>query len=237
MTKLSWLFLGLAVIAAASDWVGVGERWKSVEYLTKPLAMVALIGVALALHAEVPGRRPWIVAALLLSLLGDVFLMVPRDLFVAGLGSFLLAHLAYIVAFRIDGGSAGALAVSAVVVAVAVGVVGRKVIAGARTSEPAVTVPVVIYIAVIAAMVACALATGNVLFGVGAVLFMTSDSLIAWNRFRAPKADARPPSVGPTLRPSSEGLRGELQPLSWVPLAIIVTYHVAQALLVTGMST
>jgi len=94
---------------------------------------------------------------------------------------------------------------------VAAVVVGRRVIAGVRSSEPAVTVPVVLYIAVIAAMVACALATGNVLFGVGAVLFMVSDSLIAWNRF--------------------------VRPLSWAPLAIIVTYHVAQALLVTGMST
>ena len=211
MTALAWLFLGLAAVAAVSDWVGVGERWKSVEYLAKPLAMVALVGVALSLHAEVPGRRPWIVAALLLSLVGDVFLMVPRDLFVPGLGSFLLGHLAYIVAFRVDGGSAGALAVSVVIVAVAAVVVGRKVIAGVRSSEPAVTVPVVAYIAVIAAMVACALATGNVLFGVGAVLFMVSDSLIAWNRF--------------------------VRSLSWAPLAIIVTYHVAQALLVTGMST
>ena len=211
MTKLAWLFLGLAAVAAVSDWVGVGERWKSLEYLAKPLAMVALVGVALSLHAEVPGRRPWIVAALLLSLLGDVFLMLPRDAFVPGLASFLLAHVAYIVAFRIDGGSVVALAVSAVVVAVAAVAAGRKVIAGVRASDPAVTVPVVVYIAVIAAMVACALATGNILFGVGAILFMTSDSLIAWNRF--------------------------VRPLSWAPLAIIVTYHLAQALLVTGMST
>jgi len=211
MTKLAWLFLGLAAVAAVSDWVGVGERWKSLEYLAKPLAMVALVGVALSLHAEVPGRRPWIVAALLLSLLGDVFLMLPRDAFVPGLASFLLAHVAYIVAFRVDGGSVGALGVSAVVVAVVAVAAGRKVIAGVRASDPAVTVPVVVYIAVIAAMVACALATGNILFGVGAVLFMVSDSLIAWNRF--------------------------VRPLSWAPLAIIVTYHLAQALLVTGMST
>ena len=211
MTKLAWLFLGLAAVAAVSDWVGVGERWKSVEYLAKPLAMVALMGVALSLHAEVPGRGPWIVAGVLLSLLGDVFLMLPRDMFVAGLGSFLVAHVAYIVAFRIDGGSAGALAVSGVVVAVAAIVVGRRVVAGVRATEPAVTLPVVAYIAVIAAMVASALATGNILFGIGAALFMTSDSLIAWNRF--------------------------VRPLSWAPLAIIVTYHVAQALLVTGMST
>jgi uncharacterized membrane protein YhhN len=57
--------------------------------------------------------------------------------------------------------------------------------------------------AVIAAMVTCALASGIVLAGVGAVLFMTSDALIAETRF-----------VGPRR---------------WAPLAIIVTYHLGQA--------
>lgn len=33
--------------------------------------------------------------ALLFSLLGDIFLMLPRERFLAGLGAFLLAHLAY----------------------------------------------------------------------------------------------------------------------------------------------
>ncbi len=211
MTALAWVFLGLAGVSAASDWVGVGERWKAVEYLAKPLTMVALVGAALAIHPENADVRPWIVVALVLSLVGDVFLMMEQDLFVAGLGSFLLAHLAYIVAFRTEGGSAGALAISAAVVVIAAAVVGQRVVAGVRSTEPAFTVPVVAYIAAIAAMVACALATGNVLFGVGAVLFMTSDSLIAWNRF--------------------------VQKLSWAPVAIIVTYHLAQVLLVTGMST
>ena len=211
MTKLSWVLLALGAVAAVSDWVGVGERWKSVEYLAKPLAMVALVGVALSLHAQNPHVRPWIVAALLLSLVGDVFLMLPRDAFVPGLASFLLAHVAYIVAFRIDGGSALALAVAAVAVGVAAVVVGMRVVRGVRATEPAVTVPVVVYITAIGAMVACALATGNALFGAGAVLFMVSDSLIAWNRF--------------------------VRAMPWAPLAIIVTYHVAQALLVTGMST
>jgi len=211
MTALAWILLGLGGVSATSDWVGVGERWKAVEYLAKPLTMMALVGVALALHPENPDVRPWIVVALLLSLLGDVLLMLPKDLFVAGLGSFLLAHVAYIVAFRTDGGSAAALAISAAVVVVAAAVLGRRVVTGVRSTEPSFTAPVVAYIAAIAAMVACALATGNLLFGAGAVLFMASDSLIAWNRF--------------------------VQKLSWAPLAIIVTYHLAQALLVTGMST
>jgi uncharacterized membrane protein YhhN len=57
--------------------------------------------------------------------------------------------------------------------------------------------------AVIAAMVTCALASGIVLAAVGAVLFMTSDALIAETRF-----------VGQRR---------------WAPLVIIVTYHLGQA--------
>jgi uncharacterized membrane protein YhhN len=229
VTSIAWVFLGWAAVAAVSDWIGVGERWKAVEYLSKPLTMVALVGMALSLHPEHANLRPWIVAALLFSLIGDVFLMLgpaseseraPRveretsrgeGLFVVGLSSFLVAHVAYIVAFRLEGSSAGALAACAVVVAAAAALIGRRVVSGVQATDPALVVPVVAYIAVIAAMVACALATGNVFFGAGALLFMTSDSLIAWHRF--------------------------VRPLSWAPLAIIVTYHVAQALLVTGMST
>jgi uncharacterized membrane protein YhhN len=46
---------------------------------------------------------------------------------------------------------------------------------------------------------------------VGAVLFYASDALIAWNRF--------------------------VQPRPWMPLAIIVTYHVGQAALVLSLAS
>ena len=56
-----------------------------------------LIGCALALDPDDDAVRTWFVAALVLCLIGDVFLMLPQDLFVFGLASFLLGHLAYIV--------------------------------------------------------------------------------------------------------------------------------------------
>src|SRR5437588_820674 len=63
--------------------------------------------------------------------------------------------------------------------------------------------PLVAYVAVIAAMVTCALASGNVLAATGAALFMGSDALIAETRF-----------VGPR---------------KWAPVVIMVTYHLGQA--------
>jgi uncharacterized membrane protein YhhN len=71
-------------------------------------------------------------------------------------------------------------------------------------------VPVSAYIGVLAVMVAAALATGEPLAAFGAVFFMASDSLIAWNRF--------------------------VTPMPWAPVTIMVTYHVAQTLLVLSLA-
>lgn len=165
--------------------------------------MVALIAVAVTLDATHGGRRDWFVAALALSMLGDVFLMLPRDAFVAGLASFLLAHLAYVVGFRVHGSSGAAWAAAAIAVLVVDAVLARFVLGAVRRRHRDLLVPVVAYMIVISAMVSAALATGVALAIAGAVLFFASDTLIAWNRF----VSARP----------------------WMPLAIIVTYHLGQA--------
>jgi uncharacterized membrane protein YhhN len=72
-------------------------------------------------------------------------------------------------------------------------------------------VPVAGYVAVIATMLLFALASGRVLAGVGALLFVGSDSLIAWDRFVRPVPGAR--------------------------VAIMVTYHLGQAGLVLSLVT
>jgi uncharacterized membrane protein YhhN len=192
------------------DWIAVARANKPLEYVCKPAVMVALIGVGLTLDPTHAGRRDWFVVALALSMLGDIFLMLPRDLFVAGLASFLLAHLAYVVGLRIDGGSGAAWAVAALAVLVVDVVLARRVLAAVRRDHPDLTVPVVAYMLVISAMVSAALATGVALAIAGAVLFFASDTLIAWNRFVAPR--------------------------KWMPLAIIVTYHVGQTGLVLSLA-
>jgi len=192
------------------DWVAVARANKRIEYVCKPAVMVALVGVALALHPTLPGRRDWFVAALVLSMLGDIFLMLPRDLFVAGLGSFLLAHLAYVVGFRVHGGSAAAWALAALGVLAADVLLASPVLGAVRRRHRDLLVPVVAYMLVISAMVSAALATGLALAIAGAVLFFASDTLIAWNRFVAQRR--------------------------WMPLAIIVTYHLGQTGLVLSLA-
>ena len=139
---------------AVGDWWAVARRQKAVEYVCKPATMAALIGVAVALDARPGAATAWFIAALLFSLAGDVFLMLPHDLFVFGLGSFLVAHLAYIAGLNVDGGSAGALAVSALVVAAVAIVVARPILRAVwRGDDPTLRIPVVVYMLAISAMV------------------------------------------------------------------------------------
>ena len=210
MTPTASVVLAVGAAFAVGDWMAVASGRKPLEYVCKPATMVALIIVAAALEPVVEGRRTCFVLALVLSLAGDVFLMLPRDLFLAGLVSFLAGHVAYIVGLRIGETSAAGVVVSAVVVMVVAAVVGTRIVGALRRGPHAeLTAPVVAYMTVISLMVTCALATGNILAAAGASLFFASDALIAWNRFVGPRA--------------------------WAPVAIMVTYHIGQAGLVTSL--
>jgi uncharacterized membrane protein YhhN len=101
-----------------------------------------------------------------------------------------------------------ALAVSAAVVAAVVGPLAVRILKALR-ERPSLRRPVVLYMVVISAMLATALATGNVVAGVGAALFVSSDTMIAWNRF--------------------------VRPFRAADVAIMVTYHVGQAALVLSL--
>ena len=205
MTSSAAFLLGMAAVFAVADWVAVARGSKGLEYVAKPAATLLLVGVALALVPDDETQRSWFVVALVLSLAGDVFLMLPRDRFVAGLASFLLGHLAYVAGFGL--GEAWPWILGVAVVAAAVGTpILRAVLA---KGEKELVGPVVAYMTVISVMVACAIGTGDPLAIGGASLFMLSDSLIAWNRF--------------------------VTPLAWAPVTIMVTYHLAQAGLVLSL--
>jgi uncharacterized membrane protein YhhN len=196
-------------VLAVSDWVATATDRGRARYVTKPAALVALVGVALALDPAEPTVRAWFVAALAFSLAGDVFLMLPSDRFVEGLGAFLVAHLAYVGGLVAAGVSGGLVLLGLAVVGVAVAAVGRPLLAGVREAAPALAVPVAAYTAVISAMVVCAIGTGDGLAIAGAVLFYASDTLIGLTRF--------------------------VRAAPWAPVAIMVTYHLGQALLVLSL--
>ena len=210
MTPLAVALLVITLGVAAVDWWAVTVGRTKVEYVAKPLTMVVLIGVALALHPTSDAQRWWFVAALALSLAGDVFLMLPSDRFVAGLASFLLAHVAYIVGFLVVSPGEPAPVVTTVVVVLVSAVLWNRLRTGMRANgQTEFLVPVTAYVVVIAGMVASALASGNWVAMLGALLFMTSDSIIGETRFVGPRRHER--------------------------IAIMTTYHLGQILLILSL--
>ncbi len=216
MNAAAGIAFGIAFVFAVGDWTAKARSPRAgsaLEYLCKPATLVALTFAAGLLDpaADAHTRRAWFVAALVFSLAGDVLLMLPRDLFVPGLAAFLVGHICYLIGFWTHGPSAVAFVVAAVVTLAFVAPLGARILGAiARSGLPVdLRVAVAIYMTVISAMVATALATGNVVAGVGAVLFAASDSLIALDRF--------------------------VRPLRWAPVVIMVTYHLGQAGLVASL--
>lgn len=212
---LFWALVAVTLLVAVVDWWAVAAANLRVEYAAKPLTMVALAAAAIAMPDPVTSAsRTWFVVAIVLSLVGDVFLMLPDSdgRFVAGLGSFLLGHVAYIVGIWQTGEVVtGRLVVGAVLVAVGIAVVGRLVVRGAHRKDRMLAVPVAAYIGVISVMVASAIGTGRPVLIAGALLFYASDACIGWSRF-----------IGEFPR---------------YRMAIITTYHLGQVGLLLGLLT
>jgi len=187
MTDTAALLLALAVLAATIDWWAVLRDRLGVEFLAKPLVVIALIGVALAVETDDNVVRGVVLAALGASLVGDVVLMTPDARFEAGLFAFLVAHLLYIAAFARDFQIEPALAGGFLVIGLAFGVV-PELMQGVRPRGPLIARSVSLYIGVICVMAVFAAGTGVIIAAVGGALFVASDALLAWNRFvgRAP---------------------------------------------------
>ena len=98
MTAVAFLLLSLTAVVAVADWLSVANNYRAAEYVLKPLVMVFLIAVALSIDPSSDFARVMLIIGLVLSMAGDVFLMLPKDLFVAGLGAFLVAHVFYVIA-------------------------------------------------------------------------------------------------------------------------------------------
>ena len=207
------MLLVATVAVATADWLVVSAGNRRLEYVAKPGTMVVLIALALTVGgdgAEVDGAlRAWFVIALVCSLAGDVFLMLPSDWFVAGLASFLLGHLAYIAGLATVHESWPWSLVGLLLVGGALALVAHRILGGVRRSEPAMSAPVIGYMAVISVMVVAAWGTVRWLAIAGATLFYASDATLAWNRF------------------VHEHRRGRL--------AVMVTYHLGQIGLVLSL--
>ncbi len=186
---LPWMVLTAAALAGLLAAESRGSRWGI--YVCKPLASTGFVGAAIAVIAGMPagalgsGYGRAVLAALVLSWIGDVLLMYSRPaLFLAGLGSFLFAHVGFGAAFLLRGQELGWTAGALAVLAVPALIISRWL---RPHLPPEMRVPVHAYIVVITGMLA--LAVGTVAAGspriilAGALAFYLSDLSVARDRF------------------------------------------------------
>ncbi len=187
--RLELLLIALAVLSTATSVLDL----TTLHFVFKPLTMlVAITLVAARAYSTGAGARfdSYLLAALVASLAGDVFLMLPGNYFIPGLASFLVAHFFYIALFR--QGVPWFPSRRALLGTLGVGAAMYAWVWGGL-ADPVLQVAVAAYVSVIALMVAQAIGRAATVrdaaakaVGLGACVFMLSDALIAVNRFVLP---------------------------------------------------
>lgn len=148
-------------------------------------SMAILLAVAALFHPIVREKR-WLLGALLFSAAGDFFLAMPwwTPAFVCGLGSFLVAHLCFLGALLPLRGNPGRARIATVAV-VAITFVVMLTRFWPNMVAEGLTVPVLIYMTVLGAMVTAALLATlpTIWTALGAVFFAISDGMIGIGKF------------------------------------------------------
>lgn len=209
MNVYAWVLLGALAVAAAADWRAVARGQRDLEAIAKPAYLVVLIAFAWLLHADVVDYGRYLLVGLVFSLIGDVALLGRTKVhFAGGLAAFLAAHLCYIAAMRRVPG-VGPLWVPMLLMLLVVLTVlwfGVRPVLRHDWREGSLVIG---YAVVIGLMTIVAWATGHVVLALGATLFCASDLLIGYQRYERVLPGGR--------------------------VAIHVTYHVGQLLIVWGM--
>jgi len=206
----------LAAIAAVADLVATALGWSEVRAVTKP-SIAIVLAVAVVASSKAPRA---LAAGLVFAAAGDELLLRADDAtFAAGMAAFVAMHVCYVVAFLRLGRGAGLMA-RAPWLALPYAAAALGMDAALWRDAGRFALPVTIYSLALAAMACAALdAAGRVanvraavLIAGGALVFMSSDTLLAFAKF------------WPGF------------PLGGAPaeLAIVGSYYVAQICIATG---
>lgn len=212
------LLLLAAAVLAVLNWITVGLNFKPGDYASKPAVILSLIaGIGLACPTD--GTGTWVLVALTFSLVGDIFLLLPTRYFLAGLISFLVAHLSYILAINQTTPYFSPLHVPIFLGTVSLSCLLFRHLSRALDAKGQRTllVPLALYTLFITGTLFSSLSTlahpgwnrtSSLLVSAGGSLFYLSDTLLAWHRY--------------------------ITPIPRRDLIVRVTYHTAQMGLVSG---
>lgn len=190
MKKTIWIVLFVLVMLV--DLIAVYINNGSIRFITKPLLM-PLLAIYLLLHTNdvTSNLKVWIFLALFFSWTGDIFLLFEdrgSNFFLFGLSAFLIAQVFYIVFFHnirmreYIRGNALLLLLVIVYYSILISVLSPYL--------GSMRLPVRIYGVVISFMLMLAMHTmlgknkrAAIWMMTGAILFVASDSLLAFNKF------------------------------------------------------
>lgn len=179
---------GVCALATAGLLAAEYLHSKVGKAVTKPIASTAFIAVALGAGAWQTPYGQGIVVALVFSWIGDIFLLSKqKKMFLGGLVAFLLGHVAFGVAFVLNGIAWPWVLIATIPLLAIFEAIRRWLLSRV---EPKMKAPVVAYMVVITAMVALASgvvgSTGEPLYLVAATMFFVSDLAVARDRFVEP---------------------------------------------------
>jgi uncharacterized membrane protein YhhN len=182
--KSTWLIFFAS--SAAAVFIALLFEMHTLYVAAKPLLMITLLLYFLSASRGYPKWRVYVAVALVFSWAGDVFL-ISSDMFIAGLVSFLVAHIFYIIAYQKTGAASGTLKPLDIIKFVLFGGVLIWVLYPGLGD---MLIPVLVYALVLLTMGIWAhkrrgatSMTSFALVAAGAILFVVSDSLIAVNKF------------------------------------------------------
>ena len=195
-------WMGVVFAIAVLDWYAIWTENEKLNWFTKPATMIALL-LWLGWSGGFTGRLLWFGLALVFGLFGDIFLLLPRRFFIAGLVAFLIGHLAYMAGLWF---SPAQLRLNHFIMIFLIGItlvlVAPIILKGMRGKDFArkLKIPVLMYMCIISLMLFFAAST---LFRVdwkpaaaglavsGAMLFFCSDTMLAYREFVGAFSKAR----------------------------------------------
>ena len=179
------------------DWSALWFKIPQINYISKPATLIALI-LWFTSQGDWNQASVWFGLALVFSLFGDIFLLLPDRFFIFGLAVFLFAHISYIFGFSHQTPAATLPFLVLGVLILSVGSLLYNTVRKAIDSNPThakLNTPVLIYSIALSMMFFSASLTlaepdwgapAAVLAAVGGLLFFSSDSLLSYNRFVRP---------------------------------------------------
>ena len=188
LTRIVGIFVLLALSLTLAS-VPLHIPW--LMYCFKPLASALILAIPFAQWRKRPSPFPfWITIGLLFAFVGDVLLIFPDHLFIYGLVAFLLAHIAFLIAFSREVKFPARLSLWLLYLTVFAAYFFFVLF---PTLSANLRLPVIVYVFFVSTMGAQAMGRflifknrPAVLAAIGALFFLLSDSLLAFDRFRSP---------------------------------------------------